>query len=315
MQTGEKIVAFLLVTVILTVYSSEILLISIFAYRKFTASGDPGILWSKYAILVHLLAIAGLFCLAYSYFVEPYRIEVKTVKIRTAKLSEASFRLVQISDLHCDTKLRSEKKLIRLVNAAEPDIIVFTGDTLRLRTPSGLPLFKNTMKNLKAKLAKFAVRGNVDIWYLPDLDFFGGTGFQVLDANTLKLQKQGETLYISGLSCEHPSALRGLLKDIPRDCFSIFLYHYPDLIEDLNNLNVDLYLCGHTHGGQIALPFYGALITLSKFGKKYESGMYTVDDTILYINRGIGGHASNARFFARPEITVFDITTNRIRAD
>ncbi|MHC4240332.1 MAG: hypothetical protein ACYSUC_11380 [Planctomycetota bacterium] len=75
----------------------------------------------------------------------------------------------------------------------------------------------------------------------------------------------------------------------------------------MENLNVDLYLAGHTHGGQIALPFYGALITLSKFGKKYESGMHKVDDTVLYVNRGIGGHAWSMRFFARPEITVFDI--------
>ncbi len=88
-----------------------------------------------------------------------------------------------------------------------------------------------------------------------------------------------------------------------------------DLIEDLKNLNVDLYLAGHTHGGQIALPIYGALITLSKFGKKYESGMYTVDDTILYVNRGIGGHASAVRFFARPEITVFEVGPKRNQAD
>jgi predicted MPP superfamily phosphohydrolase len=61
---------------------------------------------------------------------------------------------------------------------------------------------------------------------------------------------------------------------------------------------------------QIQLPFYGALVTLSKFGKKYEAGMYTVNETILYVNRGIGmegGLAPRVRFLARPEITVFDI--------
>ena len=73
---------------------------------------------------------------------------------------------------------------------------------------------------------------------------------------------------------------------------------------------MDLYLCGHTHGGQVALPLYGALITLSKFGKKYESGMYESNGTILYVNRGLGLEpkpAPQVRFFARPEITVFDI--------
>jgi hypothetical protein len=81
-------------------------------------------------------------------------------------------------------------------------------------------------------------------------------------------------------------------------------------VEDLNGTNVDLYLAGHTHGGQIALPFYGAIITLSKFGKKYESGEYRVGNTILYVNRGLGlagGFNPKMRFFARPEITVFDL--------
>jgi predicted MPP superfamily phosphohydrolase len=90
----------------------------------------------------------------------------------------------------------------------------------------------------------------------------------------------------------------------------VFLYHFSDLVESLKRVNVDLYLSGHTHGGQVALPFYGAIITLSKFGKKYESGMYRVGETILYVNRGIGLEprpAPQIRFLARPEITVFDI--------
>jgi hypothetical protein len=71
-----------------------------------------------------------------------------------------------------------------------------------------------------------------------------------------------------------------------------------------------LYLCGHTHGGQVALPFYGAIITLTKYGKKYEAGMYEVGDSLLYVNRGLGLDSRwlpKVRFFARPEIAVFDI--------
>jgi predicted MPP superfamily phosphohydrolase len=145
---------------------------------------------------------------------------------------------------------------------------------------------------------------------MPDLDFFGGTGFQLLDEKSVKVQKDGEEIFVSGLTCERPGAYLRLLENVPANRFSIFLYHNSDLVEDLENLNVDLYLCGHTHGGQVQLPFYGALVTLSKFGKKYEAGMFTVNDTILYVNRGIGlegGLAPRVRFLARPEITVFDI--------
>ena len=146
--------------------------------------------------------------------------------------------------------------------------------------------------------------------YLPDLDFFGGTGFEEFDHETLKLQKNGETIYISGIRFDYPFDLKALLKDVPDSNFSILLYHTADFVEELENLNVDLYLSGHTHGGQVRLPFFGALTTLSKFGKKYEMGMYNIGKTRLYINRGIGlegGSAPQVRFLARPEITVFDI--------
>ena len=311
MSVTEKIVAFVFVAGALAVYVLEVLLVVIFAARKLRARKAPDIFWSKPAVIIHALAAIGIICFLYACLVEPYWLEVKTIRIPTEKLSRARFRLVHISDLHCDKKLRIEKKLVERINQIQPDVIVFTGDTLRLKTPSALPVFKNTMSDLKAGLAKFAVRGNVDVWYLPNLDFYGGTGFEVLDANIVELQKDGETFYISGLNCEYPSAVRSLLQSVPADRFSIFLYHYPDLIEEVRGLNVDLYLAGHTHGGQIALPGYGALITLSKFGKEYESGMYHVGSTILYVNRGIGGHASRVRFFARPEITVFDVGPNQ----
>lgn len=104
--------------------------------------------------------------------------------------------------------------------------------------------------------------------------------------------------------------IRKLLEKIPNDGFSIFLYHFPDLVEELSGQNVNLYLCGHTHGGQIALPLYGAVVTLTKFNKKYEKGVYIVGDTIMYVNRGIGVDRfpfPKVRFLAKPEIAVFDI--------
>jgi len=126
--------------------------------------------------------------------------------------------------------------------------------------------------------------------------------------------KRGETISISGLNFDRAGMWPELLADLPEDRFNILLYHMPDLIEDVNDLGVDLYLCGHTHGGQVALPWYGALITFSKFGKKYESGLYRVGETRLYVNRGLGFEprpAPPVRFCARPEIAVFDLVPAR----
>ncbi|HEX9062636.1 MAG TPA: hypothetical protein VF941_20890, partial [Clostridia bacterium] len=113
----------------------------------------------------------------------------------------------------------------------------------------------------------------------------------------------------------YSSELHKVIKNNPKDSFNILLYHTPDLIEDIQkNESVDLYLAGHTHGGQIRLPVYGALITLSKYGKRYEMGRYTVGNTVLYVNRGIGmegGKAPRLRVFCRPELSVYDIKPNK----
>jgi predicted MPP superfamily phosphohydrolase len=96
----------------------------------------------------------------------------------------------------------------------------------------------------------------------------------------------------------------------PANLFSIFVYHEPDEILEVARDRYDLYLCGHTHGGQVRLPFYGALITFSKFDKRYEMGLYHEGVTTMYVNRGIGmakWPQPEVRFLARPELTVIDL--------
>ena len=228
--------------------------------------------------------------------------------IHTPKLRTASFRIVQISDLHCDRQPHNEEQTVRIVNQLKPDIIVLTGDCLN--RASALPRLRGMLGRLEAPLGKLAVKGNFDSGHWPGLDLLENTGFRWLDQDTVAASKGDDVIDVSGLSLDRPRASRGLLQRINRDHFNVFLFHTPDLIEDIRGLGVDLYLCGHTHGGQVALPWYGALITLSKFGKKYESGRYESDGTILYVNRGLGLEPSPApqvRFFARPEIAVFDI--------
>jgi predicted MPP superfamily phosphohydrolase len=308
MHKADIISLMIFAGVIFAIYAAEAYLI-IVAVRNKKRGTSPKRYLSKGAVAVHTLAVTGVMCLIWGFFIEPYWIEVKTVEIPTGKLKHAAVRVVQISDLHCMKKVGNEEKVVEIINSLKPDIIIFTGDSAN--NIQGVVRFKDTMKRLNASLAKVGVRGNFDSRRLRDVNIFEGTGFTELDAASVELQKEGDKIRITGVTCDKEDIVGEVLKKAPAgDCFSIFLHHFPDLIEDLAGNNIDLYLAGHTHGGQVALPFYGAIITLSKFGKKYESGLYKVGNTLLYVNRGIGMDGPpnpRARFFARPEITVFEI--------
>jgi predicted MPP superfamily phosphohydrolase len=218
-------------------------------------------------------------------------------------------RVVHISDLHCDPRTRLEERLPDIIAAEHPDLIVFTGDSLNSR--EGLPVLRKLLPRLSAIAPTFAVRGNWDVWYWRKQELFGGTGVEELDGKAARVDVAGTSLVVAGVPFAATDRIGAALEGVPPGVFTIFLYHTPDEILDVAATNrVDLYCAGHTHGGQVALPFYGALVTLSKFGKKYESGLHREGATWLYVTRGIGmegGPAPRVRFFARPEITVIEL--------
>jgi uncharacterized protein len=306
MPINEKIILVIFVTAIALIYFTEAIFLSRFVYKK-TREKYRRILLTKRAIVLHFIAATGILCLLYGYFIEPFWIEVKFISVQTDRLSQTSFRIVQFSDLHCDRRIINEKSMVKIINDLKPDVIVFTGDAVN--RPSALPLFKQTITNLDAPLGKFAVYGNWETGHWPGLDFYSQTGFELLDTNTVRVEKNSETITISGISHYHSDESENLLRNLSNQNFNIFLYHSNILAEYIDKFDVDLYLCGHSHGGQVAIPFYGALITMSKMGKKYESGMYSLGKTTLYVNRGLGMdiYPPRIRLFARPEITVFDI--------
>lgn len=264
--------------------------------------------WAERIVLA--LAGIGVLCFAYGYFVEPYWPEVTHVRVESAKLAGATrpLRVVHISDLHCDPQPRLEERLPDIIAAERPDIIVFTGDSLN--SPAGLPVLRKLLTRLAAIAPTFAVRGNWDVWYWGREELFGGTGVRELNGEAVKVDVAGTSLWVAGVPYAATDRIDDALRNVPPDAFTIFLYHTPDEILEVATKQVDLYCAGHTHGGQVALPFYGALITFSKFGKKYESGLHREGATWLYVTRGIGmegGSAPRVRFFARPEVTVIEL--------
>jgi hypothetical protein len=304
-RTDEKIRVFLFLFVVGTVYLATASTLLRHAAARWR--GRPFV-WSRERRIAGILALLGLPCVGYGFY-EPYRLETTLVRIASPKLAGATrpLRIVHVSDLHCDPKPRLEERLPPLVAAEKPDLIVFTGDAVN--SPAGLPVCRRLMTEFAKIAPTSAVRGNWDQWYWSKLDLFGGTGAVELNGVLLG-RAAGVRFAIVGLPVGAEDELPVHLASVPRDAFVLLLHHYPDEIVTAQAGGVDLYCAGHTHGGQVALPFYGALVTLSKYGKDYEAGLYREGDTWLYVNRGIGmegGPAPRVRFCARPELTVIEL--------
>jgi predicted MPP superfamily phosphohydrolase len=122
-------------------------------------------------------------------------------------------------------------------------------------------------------------------------------------------------LAVIGLDCTHDAEwdaerLKAIVTQAPPDAFRVLLYHSPELMPVAPEYGIDLYLCGHTHGGQVRLPLYGAVVTSSRLGKRFEMGHYCVGGTHLYISRGVGLEGMGAprvRFLCPPEIAMFSL--------
>jgi predicted MPP superfamily phosphohydrolase len=174
-------------------------------------------------------------------------------------------------------------------------------------------VLQRTLRSMRAPFGKLAVRGNWDVWYWSELPLLRGTGFEWLDRRMVSLEIRGKTIHLLGWSYRDRDEARGadeLLARLPPDDWRVFLHHTPDLVERVPS--ADLVLAGHTHGGQIWVPFYGALVTLSRYGKRFERGHAQIGRTHLYVNPGIGVEpAVPVRLGVRPEITLIELGRKR----
>jgi predicted MPP superfamily phosphohydrolase len=239
-------------------------------------------------------------CLVFGTQFEPDWLQTTYQEVRTsALLSGTRLRIVQLSDLHVRGMTSLLEALPSRVNGLAPDVIVVTGDMAG--SPDGLPALRETMRALHASEGIYAVKGNHDLAGWVPRNLFEGLATEL---NGQPISLRGGRLSLCGAGYDAGKRVASCLEQAP-ESGRIVAFHTPDLVEDLQRYKPILYMAGHTHGGQVRLPFYGALVTFSKFDKKYEMGRYTVGDTALYVNRGIGG--TRLRFLCRPEITVIDV--------
>jgi len=251
-------------------------------------------------------------------YIEPKLMITKEEKLSTNKLVSASqLKIVQFSDTHLgDYYLLSDlDKLVSKINALNPDLIIFTGDLVdnneEYDDEEGVT---KVLSKLQCKYGKFAVIGNHDHGGNGTKRYtriMKNSGFNLLvnDYETITLDDGSKVslIGIDDIVLGKPQ-LNETFSKVPEENYKLFLSHAPDVAEKAAAYDVDLQLSGHTHGGQVRIPFIGAPFT-PPYGKQYIKGFYEVGNSkmALYVNAGIGVSQLPFRFLNPPELTIITI--------
>ncbi|HEV8700578.1 MAG TPA: metallophosphoesterase [Candidatus Polarisedimenticolia bacterium] len=223
--------------------------------------------------------------------------------------------LVHLSDIHIASIGRRERRAIAIVNTAQPDVIVISGDLVRSGVrPADLESF---LAALRARSGKFLVWGHDD--YRAGVPRTWGpeavrrAGFTLLSNGSRKIRYPGGRIVIAGLDdpiTGHDS-LKLAMAHVARRDACILVAHSPEIAASLGNWDIDLVLAGHTHGGQVRLPVIGALWAPQGTTAHLE-GWFDVDPGVrLHVSRGLGWSFLPVRLFCRPAIDVITLRSGR----
>ena len=268
---------------------------------------------------------AGLTGYEYSTRWEMNWIEITNLTLQLPRLDPAfkGLRLVQISDFHLGQWMNKERldHVIQMAVELAPDYFILTGDYLEYH-PYGMPnepatyeeniaTISSSFLKLSALCPTIAILGNHDHminagWVERSL---AQAGVEVLRNSVKTIQRGISELHFAAVDDvrQKMDRLDQVMEVLPEKGAAILLAHEPDFADvSAATGRFDLQISGHSHGGQIVLPIIGPPM-LPVMGRKYPSGLYHVNNMLLYTNRGIGVTTINARFNCRPEITLFTL--------
>lgn len=262
-------------------------------------------------IIVILLAVTGI---AYAQFIEPERLKV-------AEISDISYSIHEpitvaiFADTHFGFDYTTEDftRTVKEINAKSPDYILFAGDLIDNLDESKIDTTEISARlaELNASKGKYAVFGNHDYGGGAENKYesiMNAGGFTVLKNEIITFEENN--FRIIGID----DVLIGygdpqIVNAAAPDMYNLVLCHEPDVIDEVYNSNSDFFVAGHTHGGQIRIPYYTEMF-LPSYGRTYVKGEYQLDNpcqTVVYVNPGLGTTKIPARFGAVPEITYLTI--------
>lgn len=286
--------------------------------------------WQRQKKIIALLFLAAFACFLWAFAIEPYFIITTTrqeIDLSRGMENTKEIKIALLADLHLGTNKKGGfvEKVAQKLNKEQPDLVLLGGDLIRAsaKPKNVLERILNLayLKNISQNFPVYAVPGNHE--YVVD----GYHKFDYYFDSTPQIKRMLEEINIDYLQNEHrvienfcligvdevwaaKADLAKAKQDCPPELPKITLVHNPDFLYDYEKelAQLDLILSGHTHGGQIRLPFIGALTSgTNKIDKKYDQGLFEIGETKLFITRGLGESFLPIRFLAPPEIAILEV--------
>jgi uncharacterized protein len=267
-------------------------------------------------------ALGAAALVADSVLLEPNRPQIvrQEIALRRWPAELNGFSIALLSDFHYDPyfSIHPMQTAVPMVNALHPDLVVLTGDFVSIppfhryarRAALTAGPCSQILRQLQSPHGLWAVLGNHDDETDPVIitNILRSAGISVLANESAPIEVKGSRFWLSGVNdvLSRTSDLHATLAKVPRDEVSVLLAHEPDYADFVSRHPVDLQLSGHSHGGQIRLPFLPPLFEPA-LARKYIAGLYSIGPLTLYTNRGLGTVGIPARFDCPPEITLLSL--------
>ena len=266
------------------------------------------------------ITLLGLGLAAWGFWWEPASLTVRrdAVPVPGWPKALAGLRVAVLTDLHVGSPykgLDALRELVRRTNELEPDLILLPGDFVIQGILGGEYVHPDdlapVLAELRAPLGVFAVMGNHDWWLRRPRELiaaFGENGIPLLLDEAVHIERGPAPFWVVGIGdfweTEHDveAALAMVTDDAPVIAFT----HNPDVFPDIP-ARVNLTVAGHTHGGQVYVPFVGRPVVPSEFGERFAIGLIEEQGRALYVSSGVGTSILPVRFMVAPEITLLEL--------
>lgn len=255
---------------------------------------------------VHLSCYGGLACVFYGVFIEPYRLVTRSVRVTHRKV-KSPVRLLHMGDLHVRHWSAVEERLVAEARRLKPDLVALSGDYSAM--PGSLLALERLLRELAAVAPVYAALGNSE-YLRPVQEEIRLPGLTWLDDDNRAVSVRGTALRVYGVRPGSERNFWQLGRNTRPFEFGVCLYHFPDFAPQVERVPYDLMLSGHTHGGQICLPGVGPLISMSRAGTAYSSGVFRSEGKTAVVTSGVGCESyglPRARFLCPPEMVVVDL--------